>query len=211
MADHHSKATSTQLSDTISCQFCGTDNSVEAQFCAECGKNLSQQPNTMKTSAAGTPPPPVPSVQKKPSQSADGNRCPNCSTVMDPHSQFCGACGSKRAWAPPVPPIIVSTMDYVPGKNISENLGVAMGNTVRAKHFGKDLLSQFKNLVGGEIEEYTMLFSEARQVATQRMIADAVQKGADAVINVRFLSSMISQGMSELLAYGTAVKFEDKP
>ncbi|RLA95843.1 MAG: hypothetical protein DRG83_18050 [Deltaproteobacteria bacterium] len=94
------------------------------------------------------------------------------------------------------------------GNEIVEVLGLVQGNTVRAKHIGKDIVAQLKNIVGGEVTDYTRLFSEAREVAISRMIENAISVGADAVVNVRLVSSMISQGMSELLAYGTAVKLD---
>ncbi len=102
--------------------------------------------------------------------------------------------------------MIVSTTDNLPGYEIQEVLGVARGNVVRSKHIGKDILAGLKGLVGGEIRQYTELMTDARDVAYARMIEDAKKQGADAVINVRFVTSMIAQTMSELLAYGTAVR-----
>ncbi|NOZ08913.1 MAG: YbjQ family protein [FCB group bacterium] len=104
--------------------------------------------------------------------------------------------------------MIVSTTETIPGKEIKESLGVAMGNVVRAKHIGKDILAGLKGIVGGEIRQYTELMADARDEALKRMTADAKAKGADAVINVRFVTSMIARTMSELLAYGTAVKMK---
>ena len=104
--------------------------------------------------------------------------------------------------------MIISTTDRIPGKEITEVLGIARGNVVRAKHAGKDIMAALKSIVGGEISQYTELMTDARDQAIQRMIADAESKGADAVINVRFVTSMIAATMAELLAYGTAVKYE---
>ena len=102
--------------------------------------------------------------------------------------------------------MIVSTTESIPGKNISEVLGIARGSTVRARNIGRDFFAGLKNIVGGEIEEYTKLQAQAREQALQRMKSDASNLGADAIVNVRFTTSMIMQGASEILAYGTAVK-----
>ncbi len=104
--------------------------------------------------------------------------------------------------------MLISTTDTIAGKEISEMLGVARGSTVRARNIGRDIFAGFKNIVGGEISEYTKLQAESREQALQRMIEDAKRLGADAVVNVRLQTSMIMQGASELLAYGTAVKFK---
>ena len=104
--------------------------------------------------------------------------------------------------------MIVSTTDCIPGQEIKKILGIARGNVVQSKHIGKDIMAGLKGIVGGEIEQYTELMTDAREEAFKRMLADAEAMGANAVINVRFVTSMISQSMSELLAYGTAVKFE---
>ena len=102
--------------------------------------------------------------------------------------------------------MIVSTIETVPGKQITEALGIARGSTVRARNVGRDIFAGLKNLVGGEIDEYTKLQAQSREEALQRMCQDAENLGADAVVNVRFTTSMIMQGASEILAYGTAVK-----
>lgn len=102
--------------------------------------------------------------------------------------------------------MITTTTETIPGYDISESLGIARGSTVRARNIGRDIFAGLKNIVGGEIEEYTRLQAQAREQALQRMIQDAQRVGADAVINVRFTTSMIMQGASEILAYGTAVK-----
>ncbi len=102
--------------------------------------------------------------------------------------------------------MILSTTDYIPNKEINEILGVARGSTVRARNVGRDIFAGLKNIVGGEISEYTKLQAESREQAMQRMQQDAKRLGADAVINVRLTTSMVMQGCSEILAYGTAVK-----
>lgn len=101
--------------------------------------------------------------------------------------------------------IIVST-ENVPGRQIAEPLGVVTGSIVQSKHVGRDIMAGLKTLVGGEIKGYTEMMVEARAQATQRMIDEARQLGADAVVNLRYTTSAVMQGMSELLAYGTAVK-----
>ena len=104
--------------------------------------------------------------------------------------------------------MIITTTDYVPGKEVAEILGVARGSTVRARNVGRDIFASLKNIVGGEIEEYTKLQAESREQAMQRMESDGVIMGADAIINVRLATSMVVQGAAELLAYGTAVKLK---
>jgi uncharacterized protein YbjQ (UPF0145 family) len=103
--------------------------------------------------------------------------------------------------------LIVNT-ETIPGKEIIEALGIARGSTVRARNVGRDIFAGLKNLVGGEIDEYTKLQAEAREQALERMVADARKLGADAIVNVRFATSVITQGASEILAYGTAVKLK---
>lgn len=100
----------------------------------------------------------------------------------------------------------ITTTDFLPGKEITQVLGVARGSTVRARNIGRDIFAGLKNLVGGEISEYTRLMAEAREQALLRMKSDAERMGADAVINVRFTTAMIMHGASEILAFGTAVK-----
>ncbi|MGI9543789.1 MAG: YbjQ family protein [Cyclobacteriaceae bacterium] len=102
--------------------------------------------------------------------------------------------------------MIITTTDTIPNKQITEILAVARGSTVRARNIGRDFFAGLKNIVGGEISEYTKLQAEAREQAMQRMAADAQKLGADAVVNVRMHTSMIMQGASEILVYGTAVK-----
>jgi uncharacterized protein YbjQ (UPF0145 family) len=102
--------------------------------------------------------------------------------------------------------MIITTTETVPGRQIVEAIGIARGSTVRARNVGRDIFAGLKNLVGGEISEYTKLQSESREEAMYRMVEDAKKLGADAVVNVRITTSMIMQGTSEILAYGTAVK-----
>ncbi|MDI3502404.1 MAG: hypothetical protein PWR09_529 [Archaeoglobi archaeon] len=102
--------------------------------------------------------------------------------------------------------MIVTTTDFVPGYEVSEILGVVFGNTVRAKHIGKDITAALKNIVGGELKEYAEMLRDAREEAMNRMINEAKKLGADAVLNVRFTTSQTMTGAAELLAYGTAVK-----
>lgn len=102
--------------------------------------------------------------------------------------------------------MIISTTEKVPNREITEILGIARGSTVRARSIGRDIFAGLKNIVGGEIEEYTKLQAQSREQAMHRMIKDAEQLGADAVVNVRLTTSMVMQGASEILAYGTAVK-----
>ena len=102
--------------------------------------------------------------------------------------------------------IILSTTDNIPGREVSEIIGIARGGTVRARHVGRDITAAFKSIVGGEISEYTKLQAESREQALQRMVEDAKAHGADAVIGIRITTSMISAGAAEIAAYGTAVK-----
>lgn len=104
--------------------------------------------------------------------------------------------------------MITTTSDLIPGREIVEILGISRGSTVRARNIGRDIFAGLKNIVGGEIHEYTKLQAEAREQALDRMINDAARLGADAVINVRMHTSMIMQGASEILVYGTAVKLK---
>ncbi len=103
--------------------------------------------------------------------------------------------------------IIVNT-EKIPGREIENVVCLVQGSTVRAKNIGKDWLAGFKNLVGGEVSEYTELLQEARRIATDRMVQQAMSVGANGVINTRYTTSSVAQGMSEILAYGTAVKLK---
>ncbi len=103
--------------------------------------------------------------------------------------------------------IIVNTPD-IHNKKITETLGIARGSTVRARNVGQDIFAGLKNIIGGEISEYTKLQAQSREQALQRMIEDAERMGANAIVNVRLTTSMVMQGCSEILAYGTAVVVE---
>ncbi len=102
--------------------------------------------------------------------------------------------------------ILVNT-DYITGKEL-EMLGLVKGSTIQSKHIGKDIGASFKTLVGGELQAYTQMLDEARALATKRMVAEAEELGADAIINVRYSSASVMQGAAEVLAYGTAVCFK---
>jgi len=104
--------------------------------------------------------------------------------------------------------MILTNIEAVPGKRIVEHYGLVQGNTIRAKHIGKDFLAGIKNIFGGELTSYTELLSESREEALQRMVQQAQHLGANAVINVRFATSSIAPGAAELFAYGTAVRVE---
>ena len=101
--------------------------------------------------------------------------------------------------------MLLSNMETIPGHEITRYLGLVTGNTIRAKHVGKDIMASLKNIVGGELKGYTELLSEARNEAMDRMIAQAQELGANAVVNVRLSTSSVMQGAAELFAYGTAV------
>ncbi|EHW0639725.1 TPA: heavy metal-binding domain-containing protein [Vibrio parahaemolyticus] len=102
--------------------------------------------------------------------------------------------------------MIYTTTDTIPGKEIAEVRGVVTGNVVQSKHIGRDLMAGLKAIVGGEIRGYTEMMTEARDIAIQRMVEQANQKGADAIVGIRFTTSSIVDGSSEILAFGTAVK-----
>lgn len=104
--------------------------------------------------------------------------------------------------------LLMSNTETIPGRSITQSFGVVTGSTVRAKHIGKDILAGFKNIVGGELKSYTELLMEARNEALGRMMADAMARGANAVVNVRFATSSVAGGAAELFAYGTAVAVE---
>jgi uncharacterized protein YbjQ (UPF0145 family) len=105
--------------------------------------------------------------------------------------------------------MMVVTSETVAGKRIVRTLGLVRGNTIRARHVGKDILAALRNLVGGEIAEYTKMLAESREQALDRMVEEARDLGANAVTSVRFVTSEVMQGAAELLAYGTAVIIED--
>lgn len=105
--------------------------------------------------------------------------------------------------------MLVSNIEVIPGRRVLKHLGMVQGNTVRAKHAGKDLLAGLKNIIGGELKGYTELLQEAREEATARMVEQARAIGANAVLNVRYSTSSITAGAAELFAYGTAVVLEE--
>ena len=105
--------------------------------------------------------------------------------------------------------ILVTNVEIVPGRTVQQHLGIVQGNTVRTKHLGRDIAAGLKNMFGGELVGYTELLTEAREEATERMLAQARSVGANAVINVRYSTSSVTAGAAELFVYGTAVKLED--
>ncbi len=105
--------------------------------------------------------------------------------------------------------MIITTSDHVEGKKIVKTVGLVLGNTIRARHVGRDIMAQLRGLVGGEIVEYTKMMAESREQALQRMREDAESKGANAVLGLRFTTSMVMQNASEILAYGTGVVLEE--
>jgi uncharacterized protein YbjQ (UPF0145 family) len=104
--------------------------------------------------------------------------------------------------------MIITNIETIPGSTIIEHFGIVSGSTVRAKHIGKDFLAGLKNIVGGELKGYTELLLDARQEATDRMIDQARQLGANAIVNVRYATSSVAQGAAELYVYGTAVTIQ---
>ncbi len=102
----------------------------------------------------------------------------------------------------------IATIETIPGKKVVKHLGLVRGNTIRARHFGKDILAGLRNLVGGEIAEYTKLLGESREQAIDRMIEEAKKLGANAIVGVRFSTSEVMTHAAEILAYGTAVVVE---
>ncbi|MDA2925448.1 YbjQ family protein [Acidobacteria bacterium AH-259-L09] len=104
--------------------------------------------------------------------------------------------------------MILTNVESVPGKRIVEHYGLVQGSTIRAKHVGRDIMAGLKNIVGGELTGYTELLAEARKQATERMMAQARELGANAIVNVRYSTSSVAQGAAEILSYGTAVRVE---
>jgi len=104
--------------------------------------------------------------------------------------------------------MIITTSGQIEGKNITRTVGLVKGSTIRARHLGRDIMAGLRGMVGGEIKEYTKMMSEAREQALQRMIEDAENQGANAVVNMRFTTSMVMQNAAEVLAYGTGVVLE---
>lgn len=105
--------------------------------------------------------------------------------------------------------MIIVTSESIPGRKIVETFGLVKGNTIRARHVGRDIIAWLKSLVGGEISEYTKLISESREQAMDRMVDDAMRMGANAIVGTRFTTSVLMGGAAELLAYGTAVQIEE--
>jgi uncharacterized protein YbjQ (UPF0145 family) len=102
--------------------------------------------------------------------------------------------------------MIVVTTEQIAGKRITETLGMVRGSTIRARHMGRDIMAGLRNIVGGEVKEYTLMLAQAREEAMQRMIEQAENLGANAIVGTRFVTSMVMSGAAEMVAYGTAVK-----
>jgi len=175
---------------------------------------------------------PSPSAANEPPRSDAGEmvRCPACGYRQKPSEKciMCGVAFSADAdQRPPDPPdsprprntskasstplgkeMILTNIEYIPGREIVVHFGLVAGSTIRAKHIGRDIMAGLKNLVGGELKGYTELLQESREEAIQRMVSQARQLGANAVINIRFSTSSVAQGAAELYAYGTAVRVE---
>ncbi len=101
--------------------------------------------------------------------------------------------------------MIVVTTEQIEGKRITETLGLVRGSTIRARHMGRDIMAGLRNIVGGEVREYTLMLAQAREEAMQRMIEQAEKLGANAIVGTRFVTSMVMSGAAEMVAYGTAV------
>jgi uncharacterized protein YbjQ (UPF0145 family) len=106
--------------------------------------------------------------------------------------------------------LIIATTEKIEGKRIADTMGLVMANSVRARHVGRDIMASFRNLVGGEVGEYSKLLAESRELAVSRMVERAEKMGANAVVGTRFITAGIMGGASEILAYGTAVLIEDE-
>jgi len=104
--------------------------------------------------------------------------------------------------------MIITTSDQIEGKNIARTIGMVKGSTIRARHLGRDIMAGLRGIVGGEITEYTKMMTESREQAIQRMVEDAEKQGANAIVGMRFSTSMVMQNASEILAYGTGVVVE---
>jgi len=102
--------------------------------------------------------------------------------------------------------VIVVTTEQIEGKRITETLGLVRGSTIRARHVGRDIMAGLRNIVGGEVKDYTVMLAQAREEALQRMIEQAEKVGANAIVGTRFVTSMVMSGAAEMVAYGTAVK-----
>ena len=106
--------------------------------------------------------------------------------------------------------MILTTTENIPGKKIVKTIGLVKGNTIRARHLGRDILAGLRNVVGGEITDYTKAIAEAREQAVDRMIESAAEQGANAIVCLRFTTSSLMQGAAEILVFGTAMKVEDE-
>jgi uncharacterized protein YbjQ (UPF0145 family) len=106
--------------------------------------------------------------------------------------------------------VIITTTETIAGKRIVKTLGLVRGNTIRARHLGKDIMATLRNVVGGEVSEYTKLLAEAREQAIDRLVEDADELGANAIVSIRFQTTEVMKAAAELLAYGTAVIVEDE-
>jgi uncharacterized protein YbjQ (UPF0145 family) len=102
--------------------------------------------------------------------------------------------------------MIVATTDQIQGRTITETLGLVRGSTIRARHIGRDVMAGLRNIVGGEVKDYTKMLAQAREEALQRMMERAEEMGADAIVGTRFVTSMVMSGAAEIVAYGTAVR-----
>lgn len=134
--------------------------------------------------------------------------CAHCGLQYDERQGACPRCGTPiGGMAPPPPPLRLMTTDAPSGAEV-ETLGIVSGSTVQSVHLGKDIAASFKTLVGGELSSYTDMLREARAIATDRMMAEARQMGADAVVGIRYASASVTQGAAEIMAYGTAVRLK---
>jgi len=102
--------------------------------------------------------------------------------------------------------MILVTTEHIEGKKITETLGLVRGSTIRARHIGHDIMAGLRNIVGGEVKDYTLMLAQAREEALQRMIEQAEKMGASAIVSIRFVTSMVMSGAAEMVVYGTAVK-----
>jgi uncharacterized protein YbjQ (UPF0145 family) len=144
--------------------------------------------------------------------------------AVSPEPQASAPASPEPADPPPAPPasqvkmhyittsdggkMVITNIETVPGRTVTEHFGLVSGSTIRAKHIGRDFMAGLKNLVGGELKGYTQLLQESRQQAMDRMVEEARLMGANAIVNVRFSTSSVAQGAAELYAYGTAVKVQ---
>lgn len=180
---------------------------------------VSKKPSKPAASPAEEPPVPAPVPPE------EMVACPKCNYRQKP-ARSCIMCGMSFEDAPQPPSrasagagrsapaplrpgqMILTNLEFVPGRTVVEHFGLVSGNTIRAKHIGRDIMASLKNIFGGELKGYTQLLQESREEAVDRMKAQARQVGANAVLNVRFSTSSLAQGAAELYAYGTAVRLE---